>query len=60
MEDGLIFGLLTGVVLAVIFFSWKKFNTKSEPTKTTKTGGGGGYTGVSDGVAGELPKDNIK
>lgn len=54
-----LFGVLVGVVLAFIFYKWKQMNKKTDgQTKSNSTGGG--YTGVNDGVAGELPKDNIK
>lgn len=61
MEDALIFGIVVGVVLAFIFFKWKSMNKKSETNiNDTNVGGGGGYTGVNDNVAGELPKDRIE
>jgi len=53
-----LFGILVGVVLAFIFYKWKEMNKKVD--SNTNSNSGGGYTGVNDGVAGELPKDNIK
>lgn len=53
-----LFGILVGLTLAFIYFKWTQMKTTSnEKTNTTN---GGGYASTNDGVAGELPKDNIK
>jgi hypothetical protein len=55
-----LFGILVGVVLAFIGYKWVTMNKKNNNNTNSNSVGGGGYTGVNDGVAGELPKDNIK
>jgi hypothetical protein len=54
-----LFGILVGLTIAFIYVNWKNMNKPSD-NKTNTTNNGGGYTSVNDGVAGELPKDNIK
>lgn len=54
-----LFGILVGLTLAFIYVKWKNMNKPSD-NKTNTTNNGGGYTSTNDGVAGELPKDNIK
>ena len=54
-----LFGILVGLTLAFIYFKWTQMKTTSNE-KTNTTNGGGGYASTNDGVAGELPKDNIK
>ena len=55
----LLFGILVGLSLSYIFYKWREIN-KNDDTDSNSNSVGGGYTGVNDGVAGELPKDNIK
>lgn len=54
-----LFGILVGLTLAFIYLKWKEMKNSSD-SKTNTTNNGGGYTSTNDGVAGELPKDNIK
>ena len=54
-----LFGIAVGLVLALIYVKWKDMSKPSETPKPTQ-GGGGGYTGTTDNVFGEKPKDNVK
>lgn len=56
-----LFGVLVGLTLGWIVYKWLQMKGgSSAPNNTPSNGGGGGYTGVNDGVAGELPKDRIE
>ena len=54
-----LFGILVGLVLAFIYVKWKDMSKPVEAPKPTQ-GGGGGYTGTTNNVFGEKPKDNVK
>jgi hypothetical protein len=54
------FGVLVGLTLAFIFYKWRQMEGGGNSSSGSSNSGGGGYTGVNDGVAGELPKDDIK
>ena len=55
-----LFGILVGGALSFILYKWSTRNTNTNNNTNSNSVGGGGYTGVNDGVAGELPKGNIK
>ena len=56
----ILFWILVGGVLCFIGIKAIELNKKSDTPNDGNTAGGGGYTGIGDGVAGELPKDNKK
>jgi hypothetical protein len=55
----ILFGIAVGAVLFFIFIKWREMNGGGN-SNSSNTNGGDGYTGVNDGVAGELPKDRIE
>ncbi len=59
MEAGLIFGIVTGLVIAFLIYKAIELNkTKKPAAPADPKKSGGGYT--SDNGLGELPKTGIK
>lgn len=52
-----LFGVLVALTLGFIVYKWIQMSKKSPESSDSN---GGGYTGVNDDVAGELPKDKIE